>query len=450
MEAKQAMLERYDVLVSETLQQKNRMDRLHQETSTVHLHRTTSDTVTKRMSKMRSEMERFTETVLQIQKRVREEAKRRGIMKQKGGDLVIKQPVPLRTERSYSTTTSLKTTPLSPPLRSMSSSPSRRKDRLVEDAIKSLYLHESLMHRAEQSILEERQATLIRFIECMRSVSKVEQSIAELYPALAHLERSTKVLRADIERGQGATARKVITGYGILLIELWRRGEYSHLMDQRVDGGIKQLENIESKYRENFQKEISYLEKEQLLESSEEQMVIPFHLKDLDLATEYVITKKDVQDYIQTTHSFYAKNDPDEKPRKPRSDTRDVSLLLSQRFERESKRLLNEQNQLGNLGLSNRDEDIKVTSPSFSSHSQDMMISVASDWESEKTLLLRQAQEYKRYIEELRSWHDVERTKYEKNQQNLLREIGAKDKLLNKRVEEVKASLMHQIFRSMI
>ena len=91
---------------------------------------------------------------------------------------------------------------------------------------------------------------------------------------------------------------------------------------------------------------------------------------DLDLANEYVITKKDVQgihgmvyiynklittilhtDYIQTTHSFYAKNDPDEKPRKPTSDTRDVSLLLSQRFERESKRILNEQNKLGRKGL---------------------------------------------------------------------------------------------------
>jgi hypothetical protein len=47
----------------------------------------------------------------------------------------------------------------------------------------------------------------------MRSVSKVEQSIAELYPALAHLERNTKLLRADIEKGKGAAARKVITGY---------------------------------------------------------------------------------------------------------------------------------------------------------------------------------------------------------------------------------------------
>jgi hypothetical protein len=202
------MLETYDLLVSDTLEQKNRMSQLHQETSTVNLHRTTSDTVTKRMKKMRSEMDRFTETVLQIQKRVREEAKRRGIMKQKS-DLRIQQPVPLRSI----STTSLVKSPLSPPLRSMSTSPSKRKDRLVEDAIKSLYLHESLMHRAEQSILEERQATLIRFIECMRSVSKVEQSIAELYPALAHLERNTKVLRADIEKGKGAAARKVITGY---------------------------------------------------------------------------------------------------------------------------------------------------------------------------------------------------------------------------------------------
>jgi hypothetical protein len=53
-------------------------------------------------------------------------------------------------------------------------------------------------------------------------------------------------------------------------------------MDQRGSGGsggIKELESKELRYREQFQKEVTYLEKEELLNSSVEQTVIPFHIQ---------------------------------------------------------------------------------------------------------------------------------------------------------------------------
>jgi hypothetical protein len=53
-------------------------------------------------------------------------------------------------------------------------------------------------------------------------------------------------------------------------------------MDQRGSGGIKELESKELRYREQFQKEVAYLEKEELLNSSVEQTVIPFHIQGKD------------------------------------------------------------------------------------------------------------------------------------------------------------------------
>ncbi|KAF1802909.1 hypothetical protein FB192DRAFT_1070664 [Mucor lusitanicus] len=134
----------------------------------------------------------------------------------------------------------------------------------------------------------------------------------------------------------------------------------------------------------------------------------------------------------------------------------DISFQLHRKFDRETKRLNKGLSLLGLPGGPNMNQKIITSvplSPSTSSTTTDYSteMKLASpppsattnsifhhqkDWELEKASILRQAQEYKNYIEDIHTKHENDRAKFEKDKQSLLRELYSKDK----KIAEIKAN----------
>lgn len=186
---KQKILSKYDQLVSATLEQKNKVTYLYQQTSTMSTQRSNSEVVIQRIQKLKNQANRFTGLILEIQKKVLDELNARQNVKQKGS-------------------LSLNT----PPSTSKSDASLQRRNALV-DTMRSLYSHETFIHLAEKLVIDEKQSSLSNFIHCMQSISQVEESVTKIYPKLAELEKNIRLLRQEIEKGKGATARRVIAGY---------------------------------------------------------------------------------------------------------------------------------------------------------------------------------------------------------------------------------------------
>lgn len=225
--SKQTILTKYDELVSATLEQKNKVAHLHQQTANVSTQRTTSDIVIERVQKMKNEVDRFTESMLEIGQKIYDELKRRKRQKKKQAlhlDIVSPPSPPCSssvTDRGMngSSTITVKY-PLSPPTAHQHNNRRKKTQYILRDAVKSLYLHETFIQEAEKSVIKEKQTCLKSFIQCMQSISQVEESVTKVYPRLAELEKEIKALRKEIEKGKGATARRVIAGYVRILIYL--------------------------------------------------------------------------------------------------------------------------------------------------------------------------------------------------------------------------------------
>jgi hypothetical protein len=237
---KQSILKKYDELVGATLEQKNKVIYLHQQTSNVSTQRTTSEIVIQRVQNLKQEVDRFTDSVLELTNKIYQELEKR--KKRKAAavkkemlhlDLNSSPPSPPRSTASAggaggeldSSSTLTIRYPLSPP----TTIQQRKTKNILRDAIRSIYLHETLIHQAEKSVIEEKKQSLLSFLRCMQSISQVEESVTKIYPRLADLEKDIKLLRHEIERGKGALAKRIIAGYGMLLTELWRRDKYTEV-----------------------------------------------------------------------------------------------------------------------------------------------------------------------------------------------------------------------------
>ncbi len=215
---KQSILLKYDELVRATLEQKNKVTSLHQQTSNVSTQRTTSDIVMQRVQKLKNEVDRFTSSVLEIKKKIYDELKRRRREKKRNIDSLPLPPSPPRSssvneEGMDGSSTLTIRYPLSPPTVHQTNSKKKKTQNILRDAVRSLYLHETFIHQAEKAVIEEKQTFITSFIHCMQAVSQVEESVTRIYPRLADLEKDIKLLRKEIEKGKGATAKRVITGY---------------------------------------------------------------------------------------------------------------------------------------------------------------------------------------------------------------------------------------------
>ncbi|KAI7906120.1 uncharacterized protein BX663DRAFT_252536 [Cokeromyces recurvatus] len=241
---------------------------LNQQTAnTMSLHRMTSDVIKKRVTKMKQRVDRFVYTLIDVEQRGWSSSITTTI---KGDHSISSFPLDITQTQS---------SPLN-----LHDSPSyfnhlQQKRKTADDTILNtihlLYLYDQLIYESECSILEEKKTTFDNFIQCMQSVSKIEQSVMQIYPRLAELEKRMKQLRFEIEYGQGAIARKVITGYGILLCEVWRRSTYSELIMKNTNllGDLfEHFKKREDDYRKNF------IENEVIcLEQKEDKLFVSLH-----------------------------------------------------------------------------------------------------------------------------------------------------------------------------
>ncbi|KAL0139726.1 hypothetical protein V8B55DRAFT_1500804 [Mucor lusitanicus] len=313
----------------------------------------------------------------------------------------------------------------------------------MREAMASLYRYHQVLCDAERVIAQQRQLGLQGFVNCMQHISKVEESVAHIYPTLAELEKQMKGLRLNVEKNAGDNLpKRLILGYGLLLIEIWRRDRYSEIREER--------------YRQHFNQQLQYLTKQQDEPPSEQQAILlPFEMQDIndvpvicktsttavyssDMLSSGIIAKNQIEGFIQSIQY------------------QDISFQLHRKFDRETKRLNKGLSLLGLPGGPNMNQKIITSvplSPSTSSTTTDYSteMKLASpppsattnsifhhqkDWELEKASILRQAQEYKNYIEDIHTKHENDRAKFEKDKQSLLRELYSKDK----KIAEIKAN----------
>jgi hypothetical protein len=84
----------------------------------------------------------------------------------------------------------------------------------IRDSCRSMYRHQEILCDTEKMISQQRQLALQGFVSCMQHISKVEESVAHIYPTLAELEKQMKGLRLNIEKKTSDNLpRRVIVGY---------------------------------------------------------------------------------------------------------------------------------------------------------------------------------------------------------------------------------------------
>lgn len=180
--------------MSGTLEQKNKVSYLYQQTTHLSTQLASLQLSIQGTTKIKNEVSRGTETVCEIEKKILHQIKR------------VKKKDSLYLELNG---------PPSPP-RSMDAvrySTSTKSNNKLMDLVKTLYFHLSFIEQAEISVRQEKKDSVTTFVHCMQSISQVEESVTKIYPKLADLEKEIKLLRRDIEKGNGTTARRVIAGY---------------------------------------------------------------------------------------------------------------------------------------------------------------------------------------------------------------------------------------------
>lgn len=84
----------------------------------------------------------------------------------------------------------------------------------IREALTSLHRYHQELREAERVIVQQRQLGLQGFVNCMQHISKVEESVAHIYPTLAELEKQMKGLRLNIEKQTSDNLfRRLILGY---------------------------------------------------------------------------------------------------------------------------------------------------------------------------------------------------------------------------------------------
>ncbi|KAL9544143.1 hypothetical protein MBANPS3_007771 [Mucor bainieri] len=332
----------------------------------------------------------------------------------------------------------------------------------MREALASLYRYHQVLCDAERIIAQQRQLGLQGFVNCMQHISKVEESVAHIYPTLAELEKQMKGLRLNIEkRTSDNLPKRLILGYGLLLIEIWRRDRYSEIVTKNASllGDLfHHFGKREERYRQHFNQQLQYLTKQSEPSEQQQTILLPFEMQDIndvpvicktlttavyssDLLSS-IISKNQIEVFIQSIQY------------------QDVSLQLHRKVDRESKRLNKGLSLLGLPGGPNMNQkiitsiplspstssttttttdysiDMKLASPPISATANNSIFHHQKDWELEKASILRQAQEYKNYIEDIQTKHENDRAKFEKDKQSLLRELYSKDK----KMAEIKTS----------
>ncbi|KAI8334380.1 hypothetical protein BC941DRAFT_104162 [Chlamydoabsidia padenii] len=131
-----------------------------------------------------------------------------------------------------------------------------------EDLAKRLLLYESFIRTALETILEEKRNVMVNFFRYLQTISHLEESIANLFLSLRHLGNDIKQLGQRTEQLE-TVSNGIIEGYGLMLIELWRRNQYHQIISKNADlltGLFSAFASSERQYRAKFQTDICMID----------------------------------------------------------------------------------------------------------------------------------------------------------------------------------------------
>ncbi|KAI8979142.1 hypothetical protein BDF20DRAFT_482146 [Mycotypha africana] len=328
-EAKQALQKRFDELTLATTEQTNKIQFIHKQANQI---RNCENFVCFTSTEEAEEFEGYSQLWGSSEKKINER--------------LIKEPAFIATNENRKTV-----------------------NRELILSLKVAYTCEMGSRDHEASTKMKKQKAWNAFVQGMQKISQIEQSISHVYPKLAELEQKVKALRLELEKGQGALIRRIITGYGVLLIELWRREQYSQIVSENADllsDLFQQFGEREQRYRHAFNnKEIVCLEDATQLFFSErandkKPALLPFKVKglnDLPILSQTTLTqqkdvgqmtstvlkkgtaisRKDIEALIKFISTFYAESINQHEESEFLKDI--ISPILQQKFERETTRL---------------------------------------------------------------------------------------------------------------
>ncbi|CAO3591654.1 unnamed protein product [Absidia cylindrospora] len=285
-----------------------------------------------------------------------------------------------------------------------------------ETLTQRLFSYESLIRQSLETIIDEKRNATGNFFQCLQTISTLEESIANLFLSLRHLGTDIKQLKQ--RTGQLETVSKgIIEGYGLMLIELWRRNQYYQIISKNaelLDGLFSTFASSEQHYRDKFQTDVYMTDGlDSLLSGNatikDDMCIIPFicqeftnedqhcitipslditllpnhrhqlsdnnnsinnnnnnnnnNNKTIPLESAPLICKKDIDEFIDLMQTYYTTFQGDQGQTNDKARITAMVQRLSEKFDRESKRL---SHGLGKLGLPSSKSKKKSSDVQFS------------------------------------------------------------------------------------
>ncbi|KAG0167470.1 hypothetical protein DFQ30_006044 [Apophysomyces sp. BC1015] len=419
IKTKHCLLSAYDELAGKALQLKQDMSSLYEQVTETGVQKTASDALSLRVETMLKEVETLTRTVLRIQQKINNQ--------------------PLHALRHSSSCTAIDSS-VKQYLPARSASEDVLPNYPFTEQLRHLFLHDILIHRSLQNIMEEKQNSVMPFSDYMQHVSMLEETVSNLLSRLTTLEQEILEFEQKIEEN---------TATGLLLIELWRRDAYNEIVVKNsnlLNGLFTQFSTNECKYRTQFETEISQRD-ETWITREGKCICLParFHnstqvfFEDVvacetstpNVESAYAVIRRDVEHYIKRISMFC-----DDCDAKQGDILREVPHQLSARLKREVNRL---SRAVGKFGLQ--------ASPKNVTERTVAMIPPSSiqEWEVERAVVLRQLREFRERAESLEQRMEEERKLYEKSRMSLLRQVKMKEALVESKVQDVESHYMEQI-----
>ncbi|KAF7722822.1 hypothetical protein EC973_002667 [Apophysomyces ossiformis] len=407
IESKRHLLASYDALAGKTLKLRQDMSLLYEQAAEINVQRTASEAVSLHAETMLKEIEALTRTVMHIQQKL---------------DNKPLHQIPRSS--SFSALPTCRKTMLLIRSASEESLPSRP----FTEELSHLSLHDFVMHRSLQNIMEEKRDSVMHFFGCIQQISTLEETVSALLSRVADLEEEIVDLGQRL-RHSSVTAKAVLTGYGSLLIEIWRRDAYTEVVLKNAklfNELFTQFAATEHRYRNQFKTEV--IQQDETWINPEGSVPV------VDNAC--TVVRRDIEYYIQKIRTFCKDFDPKQGEQFVR-----ICHQLSNRFKREQDRL---NRAVGDLALTTFPRnitsmmDIQTAIPIISTAS-------VQEWELERAVVMRQLREFRERTMSLETKIEDDRKAYEKDRTSLLRHLKTKETLLESRVQDVEKQYSEQI-----
>ncbi|KAI8072975.1 hypothetical protein BC940DRAFT_126601 [Gongronella butleri] len=189
-----------------------------------------------------------------------------------------------------------------------------------------LLLCQSVVRQSVDAMIEVKRSTMRQLFRSLRVISTLQEAIANLFATLRHVSQEVKKLGQKLDDLHAVTI-DILQGYGMALIELWRRSQYdSCIMNnaKRLADWYTQTAAAEQSYRRRFLASVAIIDQLDTVFAPNAKFgvcIIPFACKDLHKLTpstkmhlsvtsdrksvEHAIEKEDIHDYIEALKEHY-------------------------------------------------------------------------------------------------------------------------------------------------